>query len=126
MNNEDAELWRAALIAYCYPVSRVQVSCFARRLRLGAPWFTFNLEQGSRDQTIALEERFRGLGRDHIESWFEVIFWKLASTKRLGEWRAKEMIKRLRENKCVASSMWAACTYFVDSGSRGSFESLQR
>jgi hypothetical protein len=120
-----AEPWREALFAYHYPVSHDQVSRFARRVQLEPPWLTFDVEQGTRDQTMAFEKRFCASGRNHIQAWFEVIFWKLASTNRLGESRAQRMIEDLKENKAVASRMWDACSDFVDSETRRSFESLQ-
>jgi len=107
----------------------ISLSCQSRSCdalcRASAPWFNLNLDCGTRAETMDFEERFRTFGREAVEVWFEVIFWKLASTRRLGESRAERMIENLRVIKASAPRMWSACAGFVASRSRKSFVGLQ-
>jgi hypothetical protein len=125
MNQADVERWREALSAYRYPVPRVQAIRFGRRISVGAPWFSFELEAGNRDETMGFEQRFRALGIEAPEAWFEVIFWKLASARGLGESRAARMIDDIIVIKRPAAEMWSACAEFVAIGSAASFRRLQ-
>jgi hypothetical protein len=95
MNQEVAELWWQALCCYLYPITGDRVVGFGKLIHIAAPWFTFDLRGGSRTETIKFEDRFWASGHEAREAWFEVIFWKLASTGRLGESRARRMIEDL-------------------------------
>ncbi len=98
---------------------------FARRIEVTEPWFEFELASGNRDETARFEARFRKFGPEFVEAWYEVIYWKLASTRRLGESRAERIIRDLRGFKPIAPEMWAACSEFAENGSRKLFERLQ-
>jgi hypothetical protein len=125
MNQESADLWRQALFAYSYPIARERVERFGRRIGARSQWFNFDVQRGTRDETIEFEKRFRASAAHSVEPWFEVIFWKLASTGRLGETRAARMIEDLRNFKPSVPRMWAACSDFVASGTREAFRELQ-
>jgi hypothetical protein len=109
MNQGSADLWRQALFAYSYPIARDRVVSFGRRIGASSQWFNFDLQRGTRDETMEFEKRFRASGADSVEPWFEVIFWKLASTGRVGDWRAQRMIEDLKDFGPSAPRMWAAC-----------------
>jgi hypothetical protein len=126
LNSVDAQRWLDALSAYRYPVERSRAVRFARRLHLTSPWFEFSLEEGTRKETMLFEDRFRSLAGESVEAWYEVIFWKLASTGRLGETRALRMIEDLREFGPAVDKMWNACAQFIGAGNRESFKELQR
>lgn len=125
MNRPDAQRWLDALAAYRYPVARARAMGFGARVNASPPWFRFELEVGDREETMRFEERFRSHGREATETWFEVIFWKLASTGSVGDSRAARIIHDLQEFDPSAEKMWSACAEFVTTGSRRSFESLQ-
>jgi hypothetical protein len=125
MNQEVAELWLQPLCGYLYPISGDRVVGFGKLIHIGAPWFTFDLSGGTRTETIKFEDRFRASGHEAREAWFEVIFWKLASTRRLGKSRARRIIEDLIAIDADATELWRACADFVASSSRKSFGSLQ-
>jgi hypothetical protein len=120
----DTERWRQALSAYRYPVPRANVLRFGRRIAAAPGWFSFELESGDRGETIGFEQRFRALGREAAEAWFEVIFWKLSSARGLGESRAAQMIDDLIVIKHPAAEMWSSCAQFVALQSPDSFRCL--
>lgn len=121
----DAQAWERQLHEYSYPEKATDARAFGRWFRMHEPWFAFELERWDRDQTIRFEERFREFGSQHLEAWYEVIFWKFASTGPLGVSRAKKMIKGLRTTGSKARDLWDACSEFVETGSRKAFEVLQ-
>jgi hypothetical protein len=125
MTPDDAQRWQEFLANYSYPVSGVGAILFGARYRLAERWFNFELKLGDRDETMRLEARFREFGPRFIEAWYEVIFWKLASTGRRGEYFAAQMVEKLRKANHRASEIWAACANFVDSGTRSTFKDLQ-
>jgi hypothetical protein len=126
MKRKEAERWQQALSGYSYPVRRGNAVAFRSRIRVADSWFSFDLERGDRDQTLAFEGRFRTFGPKFAEAWYEVIFWKLASTGRLGEDRAERMIGDLKKVNSAPARMWAACSDFVKSSTRAAFENLQQ
>lgn len=125
MNQESADPWRQALFAYSYPIARERVERFGRRIGAPSLWFNFEVQRGTRDETMEFEKRFRASAPDSVEPWFEVIFWKLASTGRVGDSRAERTIEDLRDFGPSAPRMWAACSDFVASGTREAFKELQ-
>ncbi len=125
MNRPDAQRWVDALAAYRYPIARARAMGFGARVNASGPWFRFGLEIGDREETMRFEERFRSHGREAVEAWFEVIFWKLASTRSVGDSRAARIIYDLQDSDPSVEKMWSACADFVATGSRQSFERLQ-
>jgi hypothetical protein len=125
MNRDDARRWQEALASYAYPINAARAFLFGAYFRLSEQWFNFQLNGGDRHETMRFEAHFREFGRKHIEAWYEVIFWKLASSGGRGEYSARCMIEDLREINHRASDLWSACADFVQSGSRKTFERLQ-
>lgn len=125
MDEDDARRWQDSLARYSYPINTTSALLFGLHFRLQDRWFNFQLKLGDRDQTMRFEARFREFGPQHIEAWYEVIFWKLASTGRRGGYLAKRMIEDLRQVNHRAPEMWSACADFVESGRRKPFEHLQ-
>ena len=80
MTEADRNAWFEALKRYHYPVN---LSRFRHRGDFGAEWFpTGVLDIGDREETIAFENRFRDKGEQHLELWYEVVFWKMFSQGR--------------------------------------------
>ncbi|MGO9056062.1 MAG: hypothetical protein ACLQU2_01535 [Candidatus Binataceae bacterium] len=74
---------------------------------------------------MAFEARFREFAPRSIEAWYEVIFWKLASTGKRGEYFAGRFIEKFRASGYTAPELWKACSDFVESGGRKEFRALQ-
>jgi hypothetical protein len=125
ISDKDAQRWRESLANYSYPVSGASALLFGARYRLAQRWFNFELKPGNREETMQFEARFRKFGPRFIEAWYEVIFWKLASTGKRGEYFAAQMVEKLRRADHRASEIWTACANFVDSGNRDMFKDLQ-
>jgi hypothetical protein len=125
VKRDDAQRWRDALADYAYPVNDARSLLFGTRFRFSARWFKFGLKHGDRDETMRFETRFREFGPRFIEAWYEVIFWKLASTGARGDYLAARMVQDLREVGPCVPELWSACVDFVESGSRERFKELQ-
>ncbi len=125
MTTYQAEQWQQALSSYRYPIDRASELLFRVRFRLAERWFNFDLERGDRDDTMRFEARFREFAPRSIEAWYEVIFWKLASSGKLGEYLAGRLVENLREIGYRAPDIWNACSDFVESGGQHEFKMLQ-
>ena len=64
--------WKEALDAYRYPVDLKRFADAAEY----PGWFDQNIHPGDRRQTMDFEAKFRKYGRDNLEAWGEVAFWK--------------------------------------------------
>jgi hypothetical protein len=109
MTPDDAQQWQESLANYSYPVRGAGALLFGARYRLAERWFNFELKPGDRDETMRFEARFREFGQRFIEAWYEVIFWKLASTGKRGEYFAAQMVEKLKKANHRPSDIWAAC-----------------
>jgi hypothetical protein len=125
MTRDEAERWRRALDSYCYPIDGVSQILLRTHFRLAERWFDFQLDRGDREQTMRFEARFRQFAPRSIEPWYELIFWKLASTKGRGKYVATRMIEKLRKVGCKASDIWKVCSDFVETEKLEDFKMLQ-
>ena len=88
--------WTRALKEYAYPVDLAKYE-LAGDFPLG--WFEQELSKGDRTETIAFENRFRGKARNHIEAWYEVIFWKYYSFDAFRDEQTSERVGRVADSK---------------------------
>ena len=65
--------WEHALEEYRYPVNLADYEFAAAE---SSEWFELNLKTGDRAETINFEDRFRNMAQNHIEAWYEIVFWK--------------------------------------------------
>ena len=68
-----AKIWQHALDEYRYPVN---LANYEDGPAEAPKWFDLNLLTGDRAETIDFEDRFRSKAQNHIEAWYEVVFWK--------------------------------------------------
>jgi hypothetical protein len=105
-----AHAWKAVLDAYSYPVDLREY-----RFRAGHQgWFERNTGNGRREATIAFEEIFRRHAPNALESWFEVVFWKLA-TQRLVRNGTTHRIEEHLSKHTTAGELWDTCIEYVQS-----------
>jgi hypothetical protein len=118
---ETAECWLRARDEYHYPV---QLSTFAEKDQFPG-WFDFDLNAGSIGQTTAFEDRFRNEAANHVEPWFEVVFWKLYNTPVWSNKHTCIVISNLRRDGITASDLWNACSNYVSDSTKESFKKFQ-
>jgi ribosomal protein L40E len=114
--------WQHALDEYRYPVN---LTTFADRQEYSG-WFTRNIEIGDRAQTIKFETLFRQNAPEHLEAWFEVVFWKLykVAVPALSSYRAKIVIDSVRRRGVSAGELWSRCSEFTECPSIAKFEAF--
>ena len=88
--------WTRALKEYAYPVDLAKYE-LAGDFPLG--WFEQELSKGDRTETIAFENRFRGKAQNHIEAWYEVIFWKYYSFDPFRDEQTSERVGHVTASK---------------------------
>jgi hypothetical protein len=115
--------WQHALDEYRYPVN---LTTFADRQEYSG-WFTRNIEIGDRAQTIKFETLFRQNAPEHLEAWFEVVFWKpyKVAVPALSSYRAKIVIDSVRRRGVSAGELWSRCSEFTECPSIAKFEAFQ-
>lgn len=69
---------------------------------------------------MAFEERLRRLACDHLEAWYEVVFWKNYSLQAFRNRNTSGFAKHLEG--ASPSKLWESCMKFVAEGTRDSFE----
>jgi hypothetical protein len=117
---EDSLDWHDALDSYSYPVDFRR---FSGRDRF-PDWFDRNLEKGDRSQTIEFETRFRKRAASRLESWYEVVFWKMYSQRGRANFQTKRTIERI-ENGTSANTLWKCCTQYRQTETKKSFRQFQ-
>ena len=103
--------WEDALNKYSYPVN---LANFADA-RLYPGWFEYDIRIGGLDETAAFEGRFRELAPNHIEAWYEVVYWKMASQRGRADYRTRTVINRINALGVTANELWVLCREFVES-----------
>ncbi len=120
--SRESDAWRAALGRYSYTVN---LASFQNRRLFASKWFPANLYLGDRAGTANFEARFRKEGKNHLEAWYEVVFWKMYSQKGRRDDRTNKIINRVVEKKTKAPELWEACALFVKEFSKKPFETFQ-
>ena len=87
------DTWENALQAYSYSVD---LSEFEDADKYSG-WFQRDDSplNGTLKETIIFEDRFRELAPHHLEAWYEVVYWKTYSQKRLRNSATQRAIKRI-------------------------------
>ncbi len=114
--------WENALRAYWYPVN---LNAFADA-RCYPGWSNYNLETGDRRATVQFEDRFRTHAPKAIESWYEVVFWKMFSQRGRSDAKTRDVIGKLQRRAISARTLWQACSEYVKRPSRSAFESFRK
>jgi hypothetical protein len=115
------DTWINALAQYDYPV---ELSDYGNRHNFPN---NFNRAiQGNRNSTIQFEDYFRDHCSD-IESWFEVVYWKLYSQPRVSNKTTNQVIRRMLENPRVTTrELLSKLNTFMISESKEDFNSFRR
>jgi len=120
MTEAEGNAWLDALRHYRY---EVHLSTF--QPGFGQEWQRLNLSPGNRDQTINLENRFRRQAAKSLEAWYAVVLWKMYSQKGRASHRTSVVIERVARLGRQARDLWTPCSYFLTSGTRNAFATLQ-
>ena len=118
MQNE----WKRALDSYRYsvnPTKRADGDQFP-------DFFELRMAEGNRTETIEFEDRFRDQALNHIEAWYEVIYWKLFSQGGIGRAKAQDIVSQLSSLGVRPQQLWEACQEYVSDPSRERFDSFRR
>ena len=110
--------WDKALDSYEYPVDLTR---FADTQEY-QDWFKLNLDRGDLLQTMDFETRFRGLARDHLEAWAEVVFWKLYSRSMEA---AVERASKLLRSGVSPAHLWSSCANYMANPNIESFRAFR-
>ena len=62
---------------------------------------------------MEFEERFRKLAPDHLEVWYEVVFWKMYSQGGAASHRSQTVIDNIKTSSVSAGELWDLCYYYV-------------
>jgi hypothetical protein len=109
--------WVKALESYRYPVCLPEFF----KVRNYPQWFKFPIGEGDRDSTKKFEDHFRHHARNHLEPWFEVVYWKMYSQKGRRDERVKKFIQNIQFQKISPVMLWDVCNAYVENPSRWSF-----
>jgi len=113
--------WQCVLASYSYPVDLTR---FAEQQAYEG-WFKTNISKGDREQTIQFENSFREAAPNYLGAWFEVIFWKLYSNKKiLGT--AYNIINAIKQKGVSANDLWERCCRYINAPSTSNFKDFQQ
>ena len=101
--------WTEALDSYSY---RFDLSDFKDADKYDRDWFASSAD-GNRQETMAFEARFRESAPDHLEAWYEVVYWKMYSQQGRRNHRTREVIKRVDNSKESAKTLWSLCQEYL-------------
>ena len=113
--------WQNALNAYQYQVDLSEF-CDAGN---HPGWFVHSTGDGGRSETVEFEDRFRRYGPSHLETWFEVVFWKLYSQPQRRDHHTRNAIERLNQGT-TASELWKLTQDYIEQPCEGTFQKLRR
>ena len=111
--------WVDALNGYKYPVD---LSLFIKRAAY-PNWFTDNID-GTRNATMAFEDRFRASAECHIEVWYEAVFWKMFSQKGRRDQKTIDVIRNIESAGTSAEKLYRQCCTFIEQPTKRSLQSF--
>ena len=116
--------WEEALQAYRYPVDLADFKDAGKY----PGWFQRNDSptKGTLAATVAFEKRFRELAPDHLEAWYEVVFWKMYSQRGRANDRTRRVIHRIRSSGVTADRLWSVCRNYTQAPSRRAFDLFRK
>ncbi|MCY3690841.1 MAG: hypothetical protein OXH30_02395, partial [Chloroflexi bacterium] len=113
--------WQKALDKYEYPV---RLAKFKDR-QMYPGWFKCDTGNGDRARTIEFEERFRRLAPDHLEVWYEVVFWKMHSQGRR-DYVTRNAIANINDSEPTAKRLYELCLRYMAHQDRRTFRDFQK
>ena len=113
--------WKEALDAYRYPVNLTKFADAAEY----PGWFDQNIHPGDRRQTMDFEDRFRKYGRDNLEAWGEVAFWKNYAMPPARN-RITRKVLAGGVSRAHAADLWRECNAYIDKSDLESFREFRK
>jgi hypothetical protein len=110
--------WHKALTSYSYPVD---LQTFSGTNRFAPGWFDLRLVAGNQTETTQFEGRFREHAASYLESWYEVIFWKMFSQGGRASFQTERTMDRIAKNQTLASDLWSRCAAYLATETKDSF-----
>ena len=112
--------WIKALNSYSYTVS---LSCYEHSNRF--PNHFDKYITGDRNSTIEFENYFRKNARRSIEVYFEVVFWKLYSQKRIRQGSTTRIVNYMLRERINPELLYNAIKHFVDVPNRQNLQNIR-
>ena len=100
--------WERALSKYSYPVNLADFADAAKY----PGWFECDTGAGGLTETTAFENRFRKLAPNHVEAWYEVVFWKMASQGRR-DVITRNAIEKIMASGVTTGELWSLCRAYT-------------
>jgi len=108
--------WTRCLDMYSFPVDLADF----RMADQFVGYFRHRLVPGTRAQTRAFEDYFRQSAPNHIEPWYEVVFWKLYGRANLRDVTTERIIEYLGRRD--PRELWEACMAYIEAPARDTFK----
>lgn len=107
--NNIPQTWISALNQYLYPVD---FSHYHRKNEF--PDFFNKIIAGNRASTIIFENCLRDKGKNHVEPFFEVVFWKMYSQPQHRQKRTDSVVDFVMRNNIQSHSIFSAIQSFTN------------
>ena len=117
------ETWETALQEYRYPVDLTK---FEGAGNNPPGWFEINIAKGDLAETTAFEDRFRKKAPHHLNAWYEVVFWKMASQNGRNNSTTRKAIWNVENSKVTAERLHELCYEYMDKRDKKSFRRFQK
>jgi hypothetical protein len=109
--------WKKALDSYSYPVNLGDY----KRASEFPGFFKWKIS-GNRKSTIEFEDYYRKNAPYRVEVFFEVMYWKLYSSR---NWQTETLIRQIREREVTPDKLWESIQRFVENPSKTNLEEIR-
>jgi len=116
-----SDSWTRALDAYSYPVN---LRDYERAHEF--PGFLNMIIVGDRNSTITFENHYQETAPTNIAAFFEVVFWKLYSQKRIWQNSTTRIVDFVQEHRITPRQLWEVVHQFVESQTRENLKRIRK
>lgn len=116
-----SDSWTRALDAYSYPVN---LRDHERAHEF--PGFLNMIIVGDRNSTITFENHYQETAPTDIAAFFEVVFWKLYSQKRIRQNSTTRIVDFVQEHRITPRQLWEVVHQFVESQTRENLKRIRK
>lgn len=113
--------WNHAIYQYSYPVD---LTCYSNANN-HRPFFQLPIV-GDCQSTIQFENHFRNNAQQHIQSWFELTFWKMYSQGGRANHRTLELESRFQRQHTTPQTLWNRSQILLNNFTQNNFNSLRK
>ena len=113
--------WTRALDTYSYPVN---LRDYERAHEF--PGFLNMIIVGDRNSTITFENHYQETAPTNIAAFFEVVFWKLYSQKRIWQNSTTRIVDFVQEHRITPRQLWEVVHQFVESQTRENLKRIRK